>query len=61
MARSGTTLFIGISIGVIGVLIVQRLKSLLEHSDPDSLVERLSDQLEQLESHAPQASKPVAI
>jgi len=49
MSRVATTLFIGVAIGAVGALLVRRLQEYVANNDPDTLIDRLSQQVDTLE------------
>jgi hypothetical protein len=50
MDRGAKTLILGIVVGAASVVLALRLRQLIEERDPDILVEKIADQLEELEA-----------
>jgi hypothetical protein len=49
MKHVATTLLVGIAIGAIGVVMIKRLREVIADGDPEALVDRISNQVEDLE------------
>ncbi|AIE86941.1 hypothetical protein [Fimbriimonas ginsengisoli] len=47
----GHVLLLGIAVGALGAVMCIRLRTVVEHEDPEKLVDQLGKQLETLESH----------
>lgn len=49
MRHASTTLFLGITVGIVGMMIFNRYRSIIDAEDPEELLERLSKRLQELE------------
>jgi uncharacterized membrane-anchored protein YhcB (DUF1043 family) len=47
--RGAKTLILGIVIGAVSVVLLDRLRQIREDQDPEALVDRLADQMDALE------------
>ena len=58
MRRATATLVLGLTIGIVGIMLYNRMRAAANDEDPEVLLDKLSQKLQDLENTGPALTEP---